>query len=396
MDALTPARLAARLRHAPRPDVPEPVPRPDGILLWLHALAPRPPDPLLSLARRVATVRGPVRLLLTTAQPGARDAARILQRPAPPEDPAAIARFLAHWRPDAALWQGDCHAPLLLDAASRAGVPLFLIEAAPPPAERALARRVRRLLLGRFRAILARDAAAAAALRRLGLASPPIELSGPLTLLPPPLPCAESDREDFAGALGARPVWLAMMPGAAEIETVIAAHRTALRTAHRLLLLLVPAQPDQGADLSRQLRAEGWSVARRGAEEMPGHGAEVYVADTPEELGLWYRLAPVCFLGGTLSGGAARDPGEAAALGSALIAGPAGGPAAAALDRLDEAGALRRIGGPEALARAVTDLLAPDRAAALAHRAWDVHTDGIGVEERLAGLILDAIPPRQS
>lgn len=103
---------------------------------------------------------------------------------------------------------------------------------------------------------------------------------------------------------------------------------------------------------------------------------------------MWYRLAPVTYLGGTLSGGATRSPLEAAALGSAVVAGPEHGVEAGRLARLAEARALSPIRDAAGLAGAVGELLAPDRAALLAHNAWMVTSGGSEVTERIAEAIV--------
>jgi 3-deoxy-D-manno-octulosonic-acid transferase len=108
------------------------------------------------------------------------------------------------------------------------------------------------------------------------------------------------------------------------------------------------------------------------------------------ELGLWYRIAPVTFAGSTLpgSGGGGRPPGEVTALGSALVHGPETQPHGPAYQRLARAGAARLVRDGAGLGQTIEALLAPDRAAAMAHAAWEVTTEGIEVANRLAELIL--------
>lgn len=114
------------------------------------------------------------------------------------------------------------------------------------------------------------------------------------------------------------------------------------------------------------------------------------------ELGLWYRLAPVTFMGGTLvPGGSGRNPFEPAALGSAILHGPHPGPYPEAYALLAEARAARLVAGPDALAEAVTELIAPDRAALLAHNAWAASSGGAEVTDRVAGAVLAALDARR-
>jgi 3-deoxy-D-manno-octulosonic-acid transferase len=164
-----------------------------------------------------------------------------------------------------------------------------------------------------------------------------------------------------------------------------------LQGAHRLLLMWLPRQDDEGAALADRLSMTGWRVARYGAGEEPSGGTEIFVVDSMEELGLWLRLAPVTFLGGSLSDGAALDPSHPAQLGSALLSGPAGGPFAATLARLETTGGLRAVARAEALGADLADLLAPDRAAQQAQAAWDVSSDGARVQERVVAAIRDTL-----
>jgi 3-deoxy-D-manno-octulosonic-acid transferase len=71
------------------------------------------------------------------------------------------------------------------------------------------------------------------------------------------------------------------------------------------------------------LAGRGHGVARARLGTLPGAGTAFYVADTVGELGLFYRLAPVVFMGRSLARGGGQNPLEAAALGAAL-AGRAG------------------------------------------------------------------------
>src|SRR5690606_18817778 len=112
------------------------------------------------------------------------------------------------------------------------------------------------------------------------------------------------------------------------------------------------------------------------------------------EMGLWYRLAPVCFLGGTLLPGpglAPRHPFEPAALGSAIIHGPATQVHGAEWGQLDGASAARLVMDAAELSSAVADLSAPDQAAALAGVAWSVSTGGAAVLARIAEIVVAAL-----
>jgi 3-deoxy-D-manno-octulosonic-acid transferase len=376
--------------------------RPDGAVVWVHLADATREAPALDLVRRIGEAQEDARLLVTSAAPLAATAlpAGAMHQLAPQDTARAAAAFLDHWAPGACVWVGAPLAPAVIAEAGRRGVALALADAsaAPPPRTgwRPFAPRTD-ATLGRFDVILARDAAAAAALRAAGAPSGRVTVAGALEEEIAALPCNVRERDSFAENLGARPVWLAVGVPSAEETAIVNAHRASARLAHRLLTIIVPADPARAPALVQRLSLAGFSVATRSGEAEPVAETEIFVADTGEsELGLWYRLAPVSFMGGTLMPGmtGARPPQEPAALGSAILHGPHLGAHAAAYARFAEAGATRAVAGAEPLAQALSDLLSPDRAATMAHAAWSVSTRGAEVSDRLVAFVADALGGR--
>ena len=117
MAALSLSRLGARLRgrDSPRPEEAPPLTRPDGALVWVHASDPLDSGPLIALADRLQEDRPDATVLVTA--PGLEDDPALLLAPVP--EPRAAARFLAHWRPDAALWVGRPEPTALVEASRR-------------------------------------------------------------------------------------------------------------------------------------------------------------------------------------------------------------------------------------------------------------------------------------
>ncbi|SIS67258.1 3-deoxy-D-manno-octulosonic acid transferase [Phaeovulum vinaykumarii] len=409
--------------------------------LWLVATEPGAQGAAAELARQIHRIEPEAQLALCLV-----GRAEAPADPTPPpgtlqrldEVPGAgpVSRFLRRWRPDLIVLLGHALPDTLIGEAQAAGVPLALADARislpqkpsrrrrPAGSAGELAGRVTgtaagpaivpqgsllrgprqsrtATLLGRIGRFWLRDAASASALQALGIAPERIAHPGTITDAPEPLSCTEAERAALAELLRARPVWLAAGLPAAELDWVLRAHLNGLRHAHRLLLILVPADPAEAETLADHCAAEGLAVARRARDEEPEEDIQVLVAGDQVEMGLWYRLAPLCWMGGTGRGaGSTRAPFEAAALGSAIIHGPRVDPYAGQYARLAAARAMRLVAGPAALADAVTDLLAPDKAALLAHNAWASCCAGAGVAQRVAEDVLDhvdalhAVPPR--
>jgi 3-deoxy-D-manno-octulosonic-acid transferase len=364
--------------------------RPAGRLVWLHAPSPDTAQGFLALSTRLIEEDGFVVLLTCPAELAPRRG--LLVQPPPADTPLDVRAFIDHWQPEIALFADGELRPALLHELGERGIPSVMVDARQPYLMRGrdgwfpgLARSA----LQGFRQILALDDASARMFRKGGAQAAVVQITGRMEENSAALPCLEAERAALARLLATRPVWLAAGLPEAEEDAVIAAHQSALSLAHRLLLIIVPDNPERSARLAAHLvEKHGLVVAERGAEQEPETDVEVFVADSLAELGLWYRLAPITFLGGSLAGqGCIRNPMEPAALGSAILYGPRPGIFGTIFGRLGAARAARAVGSPNDLAEALSDLLSPDRTARLAQAAWTVASDGTDVTERVLVLL---------
>ncbi|SES28269.1 3-deoxy-D-manno-octulosonic-acid transferase [Tranquillimonas rosea] len=300
---------------------------------------------------------------------------------------ASARRLFEHWRPDAILWSGrplSAAAPM----ARRSGTPQIVVDAHAPQG-RFLNRRRSATDFRDLTAVLTEPGAEADRLRRLGA---PVETPGRLQPGGSALPCNDERRDRLSRALSARPAWLAVDVPPAEVDAIVAAHLQASRLSHRLMLLMVPSAEIDGSELARELDARSIRTGCTGQGDDFSDGAQVHIADGAGALGLWYRLAPITFFGGTLSSpGAGRPPFEAAALGSVVVHGPNVRAHGIQYARLTERNASIRVRDAEELGRAVERLLAPDRAAEMARAGWDVVSAGAAVSDRVIEVLNDAL-----
>ena len=383
-------------RREPGADAPRPA-RPSGRLVWLHASEAAALDGVLQLARRLVSDLD-VFVLITSQKPLGPQLPQMIEQ-LPPLDAATDAKaFFDHWKPDLiVMTEGEVRPAVWLEAADR-DIALLMVDARAPYLIKGrdgwypgLLRRC----LQTVRQVMAVDETATRSFRKAGALN--VATLGRMEEGSAALSYHEPERAALAELFATRPVWLAADVPEAEEAAVIAAHRSALRLAHRLLLILVPQDPTRATQIAAQMEAdEGWMVAQRGLEQEPETDTEVYIPDSAAEFGLWYRLAPVTFMGGTLLGdGCSRNPMEPAALGSAILYGPRPGAYGSVFGRLGAALAARAVGSPADLASALADLLSPDRAARLAAAAWTVASDGVEVTNRVIDLsrhMLDGKP----
>ena len=338
---------------------------------------------VLSICKELAFLREePVHCLVTTESdtPLVPSVARaVVHQLTPVETQGSITRFLDHWQPDIGIVLGEVDTPKLILAAAERGVPMFYVAR-----ERAVPRRVAPYLKV-MKKCLTGSAAEARWLRpALDDHADVVEITGPLKDTVHAPACNEAECDALADVLGGRPVWLAGGVALDEVAAIEIANRRAFRAAHRMLLILVPADPEDAPAIRRVMEKAGWQVAQRSEGDEPEEHIQVYIADTEGEMGLWYRLAPTSFVGGTFVAEAeASDPFDPAALGSAVLHGPHTGDVAPRFKRLAEAGGAIQVKDGEELGEAVQSLLAPDKTAALAQAGWTVTTESAGVVERL-------------
>jgi 3-deoxy-D-manno-octulosonic-acid transferase len=314
-----PARLAERLGRASRP-------RPAGPLVWLHGVSVGESVSLLPLAQALREQRPDVALLITS---GTRTAAELLAKRLPPgaihqyapvDAPGAVARFLDHWRPDAAIQVESELWPNLILGAKARGVRLALVSARMTQKSAdgwAKAPGAAQALLAAFDLILPQDSATAERLARLGAEVGP-RLN--LKLVGAPLACDPVELARFRAVIGARKTVMAANTHPGEDETVLAAYRTAASPDG--LLIVVPRHPARGEAVADLLTAAGLSTARRSKGEPLTPQTQAYVADTLGEMGLFYRLADIVVMGGAFRPGiGGHNPLEAARLGAPVLSG---------------------------------------------------------------------------
>lgn len=375
--------------------------RPEGELVWIHAAEEGNNRALNDLAHRLVFMRPGCNVLLTAAHGtfGDRGVDEVWQEDLPPDHPIVTDAFIAHWAPDVLVWAwGDLRPNLILSAAE-SGAHMMLVDAASDGFEKRRDRwlpEVPRALLAQFNHVTARDEDAHMRLAQMGRPIGAMEMTEALHPFGKMMPAVESDLAELSTTLAGRPTWLSARTSPAECTMVLAAHTHALKTSHRLLLVLHFANPSQAQDAGAQASEYGLRAAIWADGDFPDENTQILIADEDSELGLWLRVATVTFLGGSMRPGSeVCDPFSAAAHGTAIVYGPNVGPHVDAFTRLMNAGAARIVNDTASLGRAVSQMMAPDHAAHMAMAGWDVVTRGADSLDRIIVRIQSRLDARQ-
>jgi 3-deoxy-D-manno-octulosonic-acid transferase len=299
--------------------------RPAGALIWLHAASVGESGVALQLIEALSAHEPALSFLLST---GTRTSADLVARRAPPcathvyaplDRADAVRRFLDYWRPDLGVFVESEIWPNLILAAQARGVLLALVNARMSPKSLRRWRRWRAAgarLLQAFSFVAAADARTAEALSEVRGAEAPA--LGNLKLAAPAPRVDPGARAALAADIGARPVWFAASTHEGEDEIVLDAHARLRAEAPEALLILAPRHPERGETIA----ALAGGAPRR-SRFQPVGTAPVYVADTLGELGLFYDLAPVALVAGSLLPELkGHNPIEPARLGAAILSGP--------------------------------------------------------------------------
>ena len=338
-------------------------PRPEGPLCWMHGASVGEAVTILPLARRLIA-RGCKVLLTTGTVTSAAVVAQRLPEGAvhqyvPLDVPAFVARFLDHWRPDMAIFAESELWPSILADLKRRSVPLFLVNGRM--SKRSFRRWQRfsgtiRAMLGQFDLCMAQSEADG--LRLTGLGAPRVIATGNLKFDVPAPPANPDVLAGLMAAIGSRPVWMAASTHEGEEVMAAQVHRKLAEALPGLLTIVAPRHPERGPAIDSALSALGVTTARRSRGALPVADTQLYIADTVGELGVFYRVAKVVFVGGSLVPHGGQNPVEPAKLGAAVLHGLHVHNFIEAYATLDRHGGARAVADGEALAAEVGRLLA--------------------------------------
>jgi len=355
------------------------MPRPSGRLLWLHAASVGESVSILPVLAELARQAPEATMLLTTGTvtsaallqrrlPELALDRRVLHRFAPLDVPRWGGRFLDHWRPDLAVLVESELWPNLLAGCRARGIPVVLLNARMSAASLRrwqLVPGLARDLLGSLAAIQAQSQTDAERLRELGAGA--VTVPGNLKFAASPLPVDAMELFRAREWVGERPCWLAASTHPGEEAIILDAHRVLASCHTGLVTIVVPRHPERGGQIAAAAR--DFEATRRSLGQGPPAGG-VWVGDTMGELGLWYRLAGLAFIGRSLvPPGGGQNPLEAARLACPVATGPYTENFSDAVRVLDCAGVLTQVTDARSIADWVTAFLrAPGERATIGAR----------------------------
>lgn len=275
----------------------------------------------------------------------------------------AMRRFLGHSQPKLIIVMETELWPNLIDQAKQLTIPVMLANGRLSAKSAAGYGKIPSLVTPMLQALTvlaAQDQDTAQRFQDLGASENSIQVTGSLKF-DLTIPDDLSQRASLLKQqwqLPARPIWVAASTHEGEDEIVLAAFKQIQQQFTNALLILVPRHPERFDKVAELIAKQGFSLARRSLKQDIQPDVSVFLGDSMGELLLWFALADVAFVGGSLVKVGGHNPLEPAALAVPIVTGSTMFNFTQITDILLQAGALQQGDSAEELTKVVCDWLA--------------------------------------
>ncbi len=303
--------------------------RPEGKLIWFHGASVGESISMLPLINKLLEAHPDAHVMVTTGTTtsaeimGKRLPERAFHQYIPIDNPAFAKRFLKHWQPDLILWFESDFWPAMLSNIKKRNIPLILVNGRI--SNKSFKRWqqfdfISKELLGCFSFCLGQSEEDAYRLRVLGAKD--AACLGNLKYAGLPMPIDEKEKTEIEKEIGTRPVWLYGSTHSDE-EIKLGRYLNEIeQTIPNILTIIVPRHPQRGTEINQALKDLGLKTALRSAKEKITDKTQVYIADTIGEMGIWYSICPLVFVGGSLIPHGGQNFIEPSRMRDAVIVGP--------------------------------------------------------------------------
>ncbi len=352
--------------------------RPKGKLFWFHGASVGESISMLPLINKLLSEDEELSILVTT---GTITSAEILQKRLPqrafhqfiPYDvPKFARRLLDYYRPDAALWFESELWPSLLSETHKRNIPLILVNGRISDKSFKLWQRFKlasQELLSCFSLCLGQSEQDKDRLLALGAKN--AECYGNIKYAGQPLPCDENKLKELKESIKDRKIFLISSTHHNEEEQLAEFLPQLQKNIPDILTIVVPRHPNRGPEISAMFQKKGYKTAERSKNESISPSTDIYIADTIGEMGLWYKLSEVCFIGGSLIPHGGQNFIEPARDKCAVIVGPYMHNFKDMTDRAQKAEAIFKVeNAQEVINQAITLLASPQKMAESREKAY--------------------------
>lgn len=304
--------------------------RPEGKFFWLHGASVGESISMLPLIHTLLEKYVDAHVMVTT---GTTTSAEIMAKRLPErafhqyipiDNPVFTRRFVRHWRPDAVLWFESDFWPSILYSIKQKDIPLILINGRISNKSFKRWQQVDFIIkdiLSCFTYCLGQSDEDAYRLKVLGAKN--TECLGNLKYAGLPLPIDEVKKAEILKQIKNRPIFLISSTHHDEEVKIARFIKDLKEVEPKLLTIIAPRHPHRGEEIAEAINTEfGLVTALRSKDENITNKTDVYIANTIGEMGLWYDISPLVFIGGSLIPHGGQNFMESARSRNAVIVGP--------------------------------------------------------------------------
>lgn len=338
--------------------------RPEGTLIWFHGASVGESLSMLPLIHKMLEIYPDAHIMVTT---GTITSAELMAKRLPErafhqyitiDNPLFTTRFIKYWRPDLVLWFESDLWPAMLSGIKRKNIPLILVNGRI--SNKSFKRWqqfdfISKELLGCFSLCLGQSEEDAYRLRVLG-ARESVCL-GNLKYAGLPLPIDRDKENEITSQINGRTVWLASSTHHNEEAKIARMHKRLKEKFPDLLTIIAPRHPHRGPEIMEAIHETGLTASLRSENGKITPQTDIYVANTVGELGIWYDIASLVFIGGSLIPHGGQNFIEPSRVRDAVIVGPHMFNFTDAMNRAKKADAVIQVNDIEELEETVTQLL---------------------------------------
>ncbi len=338
--------------------------RENGKLIWMHGASVGESVSMLPLIHKLLETYPDLQIMVTT---GTVTSAELMNKRLPErafhqyipiDNPAFVKRFLKYWHPDLVLWFESEFWPALLSGIKKRNIPFILVNGRI--SNKSFKRwqqfdYISKELLNCFTLCLGQSEEDAYRLRILGAKNS--LCLGNLKYAGFNPPVDETKLTEIQQQIGERTIWCASSTHNDEELRIAQVHKNLKKQIPNLFTLIAPRHPHRGKEIQDSINQLGLKTALRSTNEKITPETDIYIADTIGELGLWYTIAPLIFIGGSLIPHGGQNFMEPSRFRDAVIVGPHMHNFTDAMNRAKKADAIIQVSDCEKLEETVGHLL---------------------------------------
>jgi 3-deoxy-D-manno-octulosonic-acid transferase len=302
---------------------------PETPIIWIHAVSVGETNSSFGLVEELLKLFPQTSILFTTTTTTSASViseklsqfnGRVIHQFLPIDSYFCVKNFLNFWRPEAAIFVESEIWPNFLDVSEQMGISTFLVNgriSEKSATKWNIAKSLGFNVFDYFAAIFAQSEKDQERLQKLS--SNEVLFYGNLKSQAQNLFFKPEKLEELKAQIGERKFWIAASTHKGEEEFVIKTHLRLKKEFPDLLTIIIPRHPNRAEEVKNLIK--NINFAQRSENQFISKATEIYLADSLNEMGIFYRLGKFVFLGGSLFEIGGHNPFEVVRLKCVVISG---------------------------------------------------------------------------